>query len=121
MRELKDSRAHRSATERHARSQLARLAHEESLIKGGVSMMARTCGKPNCKCAKGEKHVSLYISLRHNGKRKLIYVPPELEGRIKKGVKSYKEMMRLLDVISDISVERMKKAKATGKHNNKKS
>ena len=113
MKKYQDSRFHRSARERHARSQLA---HEESLIKGGLVKMARTCGKPNCKCLKGEKHISLYISLRHEGKRKMIYVPPELEEQVERGVKSYKEMMRLLDIISATSVERMKKTKSTGKN-----
>ena len=78
--------------------------------------MSRICGNPNCKCAKGEKHISLYISLRHDGKRKMIYVPPEFESQIGKGVKAYKEMMRLLNLISDTSVERLKKAKKTDKN-----
>ena len=45
----------------------------------------------------------------------MIYVPSEFESQIENGVSAYKEMMRLLDIISDSSVKRMKKAKTTGK------
>lgn len=69
--------------------------------------MARVCGKPNCKCAKGEKHISLYISLRYKGKRKMIYVPHELEAQIENGIKTYKEILKLLDVISDSNIDRI--------------
>ena len=50
-----------SPKERSARSKAVQLIHDKPLILGSLVEMANTCGKPNCKCTKGEKHKSLYI------------------------------------------------------------
>jgi hypothetical protein len=43
---------------------LAQLLHEREVIAGSVVSMARRCGKRGCRCAQGEKHVSLYLSIK---------------------------------------------------------
>ncbi|MHC4697504.1 MAG: DUF6788 family protein [Planctomycetota bacterium] len=50
-----------SPRERDRRSRLAQLAHGAGLLRGSLAIRERACGKSNCKCAKGEKHVSLYL------------------------------------------------------------
>ena len=40
--------------ERYARSRLAKLVHDYPFIKGSVVVMKNTCGKPGCKCARGQ-------------------------------------------------------------------
>jgi len=34
----------------------------------------RTCGKPTCHCAQGEKHPTAYLSTRQDGRTRLIYI-----------------------------------------------
>ncbi len=97
--------------ERQARSQLAKLVHRYPFIKGSLVVMKNTCGKPNCKCTKGHKHVSCYLAVRHKGRRKMICIPKEWEGRIRSWVKTYKDGVRLIDIISDSSLNRLIKAK----------
>ncbi len=97
--------------ERYARSKAAKLVHRYPLIKGAMVISERTCGKPGCKCTRGEKHLTCYLSVRHKGKRKMIYVPKEWEGEIRGWVKTYKEGVRLIDIISDSSLNRLIKAK----------
>jgi hypothetical protein len=36
--------------------------------KGRIYPQKKKCGKPNCKCARGEKHVAYYFFYRVNGK-----------------------------------------------------
>jgi hypothetical protein len=64
--------------EHKARSKATQLIHDTPLIVGGLVEMANTCGKPNCKCASGEKHKSWCVFLRHKGKRKMIHIPRDL-------------------------------------------
>ena len=97
--------------ERQARSKAAKLVHRYPLIKGALVVSERTCGKPGCKCTRGEKHLTCYLSVRYKGKREMIYVPKEWEDRIQTWVKTYKEGMKLIDVISDSSLNRLIKAK----------
>ena len=97
--------------ERYARSDLAKLVHRYPLIKGSVVVMKNTCGKPGCKCARGEKHISYYLSVRHKGKRKMICIPKEWQDRIGNCVRTYKQGMKLIDVVSESCLDRLIKAK----------
>jgi hypothetical protein len=93
--------------ERAARARLAQLLHDHELICGSVVSMARTCGKKGCRCQKGEKHVSLYLSIKLEGKRRLVYIPAELEAEVSRRVAAYREVERLTDVVSAACVERV--------------
>lgn len=109
-------RSHISSKERDARSKLAKLLHDYPFIKGNLVTSERTCGKPRCKCVRGEKkHLSTYLSVRHESKRKMICVPKQSEDKVRFSVKVYKEAIKLMDIVSDSCLERLirlKKAKA---------
>ncbi len=97
--------------ERYARSRLAKLLHDYPFIKGVVVTSERTCGKLRCRCTRGEKHYSSYISVRHEGKRKMICIPKQWEDNIRTSVKTYKDVMKLIDIVSDSCLDRLIKSK----------
>lgn len=49
----------------------------ESLLPGSLYALRRKCGKPNCRCARGELHESTVLSYRGNGRPRNISPPPE--------------------------------------------
>ena len=61
--------------ERRIRSRLARLVSNFALIRGSIQQRERACGKPNCRCAQGEKHCSLYLVARDEGKYQQLFIP----------------------------------------------
>lgn len=67
--------------------------------------MARTCGKAGCKCARGEKHVSMYLSVWAGGKSKMIYIPAALEGTVRAWVGSYREAEELTREVVESCME----------------
>jgi len=93
--------------ERSARSRLAQLLHEHDVICGSVVSMARTCGKAGCRCAQGEKHVSLYLSTKVKGQRRMVYIPAELEEEVRRRVAAYREVEDLTRVVSAACVNRV--------------
>jgi hypothetical protein len=93
--------------ERSARSRLAQILHDHDVIYGSVVSMARTCGKAGCRCARGEKHVSLYLSTKVEGKRRMIYIPEELEAEVRRRVAAYHEVEQLTEVVSAACVNRV--------------
>jgi len=97
--------------ERHLRSQLARLAHQDQFLAGSLVTMARTCGKPKCKCRRGHKHVSLYLSIRTGKQRKMIYVPAPLEPLARAAVGAYQQAQQLTARVSQACLERFLAAK----------
>jgi hypothetical protein len=95
------------AEERAARSRLAQLLHDRDVIQGSVVSMARRCGKVGCRCNQGEKHVSLYLSVKIAGKRRMVYIPEDLEDEVRRRVQSYREVERLTELVSDACLGRI--------------
>jgi hypothetical protein len=109
---------HRNAIpekERRARSKAAKLIHDSPLVIGSLVEMANTCGKPNCKCTKGDKHKSWCLAVRDQGKRKMIHIPHELENEVFKWVDAYRELRTQMQTISQANVERITLFKKSAK------
>lgn len=47
----------------------------DAMIAGSFVTLARTCGKPTCRCARGEKHEGKYLSRSYGGRTRLAYLP----------------------------------------------
>jgi DNA-binding transcriptional regulator LsrR (DeoR family) len=106
-------RAQLPSKDRTARSRLIKLlATAQPLARASLVTMARACGKKGCKCAQGEKHVSLYLAARVGAKRKMLYVPPELEAQARRLVENSHKVEDLLEAISQAELERFIALKA---------
>ena len=103
--------------ERAARSRLAQLLHDHEVIHGSVVSMARRCGKAGCRCEQGDKHVSLYLSVKIEGKRRMVYIPAHLEEEVRRRVEAYREVERLTQVVSEACVNRVLERKRERKNN----
>ncbi len=105
-------RSHQAAAERAARSAVRKLLDQGTpVLTGSLVTMKRRCGKDGCRCARGQKHVSLYLAARLDGKRKMIYVPRELEEKVRQWVSDGRQASRLLDVISRAALDALVKEK----------
>jgi hypothetical protein len=114
-------RSHRSPAERDARSRLLKRCADEPLLRGSLVSMQRVCGKAGCHCADGQKHVSLYLAIRVEKNRKLIYIPSELETQAREWVQSSQEIDRLLDLVSQACLEQLLRKKQEASAERKKS
>jgi len=93
------------ARDRAARARLMQLlGRRRPLVKGGLVEMARTCGNPNCHCARGEKHRSLYLAARLGPARKMIYIPPDLEEPVRQWLAQGRQGQALLEEMSQASL-----------------
>ena len=89
-------RSQRSAPERHARSRLAQLITQEPFLRGSLVERARPCGKPTCRCQRGQLHRSLYLATRHQGRRALLYIPRALEETVRLWVQNGRSLSEQL-------------------------
>lgn len=96
-----------AAAERALRSRLAKLVHEEPVLRGTVSVRRVTCGKAGCRCAQGERHLALFLSSSREGKTRQIFIPSELEGEIRQWVANYRQARDLLEAVSESALERL--------------
>ncbi len=87
--------------ERTWRSQLSRLISYQPFLRANLQMRERACGKPNCHCARGEKHSSLYLIRGRDGVRQQLFVPREQEEDVRRWVANYQHLLSLLERISE--------------------
>jgi len=98
-----------SPRERERRSRLARLAHGAGLLRGTLAIRERVCGKPNCKCVKGKKHVSLYLVASYKGRPRQLFIPKDWEPQVRRWVQQYQEARKLLEEVSLLYWDKVRK------------
>ena len=96
-----------SAAERSLRSRIAQLASRARFLHGALSERSSKCGKPNCHCAGGEGHRSLYLVQSHTGKVRQLCIPQALRDPVRQAVAEYREMQRLMDEVSELEWKRL--------------
>jgi hypothetical protein len=101
------SRTQFAAAERALRSRLAKLIHEEPVLRGTLSVRHVTCGKPGCRCTRGDKHLALFLSSSREGKTRQIFIPAELEPEVRQWVANYHHVRDLLEAVSESALERL--------------
>jgi hypothetical protein len=97
-----------SVPERQARSALARLVTQRGLLRGNLLERRRVCGKPTCKCARGELHANLYLVFSEGGKLRQLFVPRTWEARVRQWVADYHDARRLLEELSRLYFEKLR-------------
>jgi len=94
------TRTSQSAQERRLRSELRKILDSSGMLHGTVIERQRVCGKPNCKCTRGQKHRSLYLVVTEGGKPRQLYVPEGWEQTVRQWVKDYQEARELMEELS---------------------
>lgn len=84
---------------------LDRMPDPAHVIRASLITRSIKCGKPNCRCANGEGHKSLYLSSYYNGKTQLDSVPKSYEDKVSQCIKDYEDITMLLAELSCINLE----------------
>jgi len=100
------SRAELSATQRALRSRIAQIASGERFLRGTLSERSSKCGKPNCHCAGGTGHTSLYLVQSHAGKVRQLCIPKALQDPVRQAVGEFQKLQRLLRELSELEWKR---------------
>ena len=87
------------------RRRAAREAQIEDIMRGSLVMMKRVCGKSNCRCIKGYKHKSLYLSQYHKGSPRMVYIPKRAEAAARRMIRNYQKLKAILYKISDANIQ----------------
>jgi hypothetical protein len=102
-------RAKLSAAERQLRSRLSKVIYEGGgLMRATLCVREKVCGKSNCKCAQGEKHVALYLVSKQDKQVRQLFVPASLESRVRTWVDEYQHVQDLVEQISEMYWEKIR-------------
>lgn len=84
-------------------AKLKELARTGPVVQGSLSRIGVKCGNPNCKCARGEKHVSHILTRKFSGKTVSVYVPMDMVETVRKWVNEHRRVKQLLREVSKLN------------------
>ena len=95
------------ALKQRRRRLLGRLPEVGEVLHGSLATQGRRCGKPTCRCARGELHGPYtYLSVPGAGGRsRLAYVPAQLAEVVQRRIEATGRIEAVLAEISAINLE----------------
>ena len=75
---------------------------DKPVIKGTVYELKRRCGKPGCKCARGELHRRMVVSASEEGKTRLQVIPGGFLVEVENKVRRYQELRHVRARLGEI-------------------
>ncbi len=85
-----------------------RIAALGPLMRGSVVELKATCGNPNCRCARGQKHKKYYYSMSRKGKTKVIYLGRAREPLARQYSENYRALLEIVEEMTMINMELLK-------------
>jgi hypothetical protein len=98
-----------SPQERDWRSRLTQVVAGQPFLKGSLLERERVCGKPGCRCTRGQKHRSLYLVLSRGKRLRQLYIPRDWEEPVRQWVANYHRVRDLLAQVSDLYWNKVKR------------
>jgi uncharacterized protein DUF6788 len=94
---------------------LAKLPPLDELLRGSLVERAVRCGKPSCRCAGGELHRAVYLSVTHRGGRtEQLSVPRHLVATVRNGIAVYQRCWEILEQVAAVNRELLRHRRARG-------
>jgi hypothetical protein len=84
------------------------LSEKGPLIRGSFGTRERVCGKPGCRCSRGELHESKYLTATEEGKVRQAHVPASEESMVAEGVARYRRFRQLRTRLAGLGAEELK-------------
>lgn len=79
---------------------LRRLQRPEAMVPGSFYLLRRKCGKPNCRCAKGQLHGCYVLTRSEQGKIRLYMVPKAERAQVRAWAAEYRRYQRARAVLT---------------------
>jgi hypothetical protein len=73
---------------------LRALQGEAPMVQGSLYLLRRKCGKPNCRCTRGQLHASWVLTRSQAGKSRLYPVPADQRGGLRPLTREYRRWQR---------------------------
>lgn len=67
------------------------------MVRGTILQLRRRCGKPQCRCAEGEPHVSWVLSYSEKGRTRMLVVRPEDVSALRGDLNRYRAAVTALE------------------------
>lgn len=95
------------------RAVIRQLPDLQEILRGSLLERYVTCGKPGCKCARGERHGPVwYLSVTLKaGKTVGMQVPAEQLEPVREWLENYRQLKQSLETVSEINWELLRRGR----------
>ncbi len=92
---------------------LAKLPPLDEVLRGSLVERLVRCGKASCRCASGELHAAVYLSVTHRGGRtEQISLPRELVTSVRNGIAVYQKWWEILAQVATVNRDLLRQRRA---------
>jgi hypothetical protein len=95
---------HPTLLRRQINSRLKKLTAAQPILAASLVRITKTCGRPACRCYRGEKHVAYHLSYQIRQKTHVVYVPVDLLEEVRSWIAEHRRLKRLLQEISQLTI-----------------
>jgi hypothetical protein len=74
------------------------------VIRGTVVFVKRSCGQKRCRCQRGLKHASWYLSQSLKAKTRMTYLPKGSVEKVREYTENYRQIKNGMDQLSSINL-----------------
>jgi hypothetical protein len=99
----------------HGRQLELLLSERGPLIRGSFGTRARVCGNPGCRCTRGERHESKYLTATDGGRVRQVHVPASDEAQVAEGVARYRRFRRAQARVAELARVQLELADQLGR------
>lgn len=89
---------------------LVRIRALGPMAHGSLVEANRTCGKPGCRCARGEAHTAFYLSRRVEGKTRLEHVSRGDVKTVQQWRKNHERLLVLVEELTTALLQELREA-----------
>ena len=95
---------HTTLIRRSLQARQNQLQAKGPLLAASLVTIRRTCGNPNCRCARGKKHPGHYLTWKVKSKTHTAYVPVDLLPQVKQWTQEHRRIKQLVRELTQLSL-----------------
>ena len=99
---------HRTLVRRMWLARVKRLTAKGPVLAASLVWNGKRCGRPGCRCARGEKHMAYYLTYKEHGKTRTVYVPVDLVKEVRRWIQEHQRLKQLSRELSQLSIAMVK-------------
>lgn len=95
---------HPTLIRRFLQARQKQLQAKSPVLAASLVTLRRACGNPNCRCARGQKHLGHYLTWKINTKTHTAYVPVALVPQAKQWTQEHRRLKQLVRELTQLSL-----------------
>ena len=95
---------HPTLIRRFLQARQKQLQAKSPVLAASLVTIRRACGNPNCRCARGKKHLGHYLTWKLKAKTHTAYVPVDLVPQAKQWTQEHRRLKQLVHELTQLSL-----------------